>query len=134
VTDVTSFENIRALCRQREVDLVMTTPPAPYVLCLHGQFDGHGDFFSILLRDVEYVELSGGVTVGDMLQTANIAEVSRMAEKWSQLAEAYSGPAIVIRSADSENWESARPQDLFLVVANDIMCRAGADFEAAGRR
>lgn len=133
-TQQVPFDAIRALCTRREVDLLLAPPPAPYVLCLRGQFDGHGDFFSILMQDVEYMELAGGVAVGDMIMATEISSVPRMAPKWDALKSACSGPAILIRSADSDSWESARPHDLFIVVANNIVCHAGVDWSAAGGR
>lgn len=133
-TQQVSFDAIRTLCTRREVDLVLASPPTPYTLCLRGQFDGHGDFFSILMQDVEYIELAGGITVGDIMMTTEISAAPQMAQKWDALKSTYSGPAILIRSADSDSWESARPHDLFIVVANNIVCHAGVDWSAAGGR
>ena len=120
-----TIEQIRAICRQREIDLVVTVPPRSFVLSLHGEFDGYGDYFSILVADLEYVDLTGNLTVGDLYLTHEIEEVSRLNPKWAHIAANYSGRALVLRSANADSWQSAQPQDLFLVIANTFSFRAG---------
>lgn len=106
---------------------MLASPPPPFVLRLKGQFDGIGDYFSILAQDVEYVELAGGFTVGGMMLTA-ASDAARMTERWARLADMYSGPALVLRSTDSGEWHDARPQDLHIVIANQLSFCAGLDW------
>jgi hypothetical protein len=120
------FEAVRTFCASREVDLVLAPPSPPFVLCLHGQFDGYGDFFSILVKDVEFVELAGGFTVGDMLMATELRSLAAVVPRWSRLAGVYSGPALAFRTADSSSWSS--DCDAFIVVANHIEWRAGKDW------
>jgi hypothetical protein len=56
------------------------------------------------------------------------ADLPQLTPKWSGLPQLYSGPALVIRSADAADWTSARVHELFIVVANTIVCRAGSDW------
>lgn len=125
-----SFDEVRGLCLSREVDLVMCAPPAPFPLCLRGQFSDYGDFFSILAHDIEYLDLAGGLTVGDLV-LSDVSTVSTITPKWQQLVSIYSGPALAIRSADAEDWASADPRALYLVIANRIEFQAGPDWDRA---
>jgi hypothetical protein len=129
-----SFESIREFCTRREVDIMLTASTGTSELCFRGSFDGHGDFFSILATTVEYVDIAGGFTVGDMLMPGQLAEAIQLTAKWQSLSGLYSGPSIVVRSAASDGWTTARPQDLFLVVANHFEFIAGVDWVAAGGR
>ncbi len=123
------FDSIRAFCAAREVDLVMCPPPTGYVLCLKGEFDGNGEFFYILAADVEYAEVAGGMTVGDLLLGSDIAAISVAVPKWESLRRLDSGPALAIRSADFDDWASAAPQGIHLLVANRFEFRRGADWK-----
>jgi hypothetical protein len=101
------------------------------VLSWRGQFGDHGHFFSTLAQDVEYLDAPGGLTIGDLLLTTDIDAVSAMTPRWSFLRGLFSGPMLVIRTADSEDWASARPHDLYLIVANVLRFQPGPDWEAA---
>lgn len=125
-----SLDSIREFCATREVDLVMCSPPPPFTVCMRGEFDAYGDFFSILARDVEYVDLAGGLTVGDLV-LVEIATLSRTTQKWRDVGTAYSGQALLIRSADAETWEAAKPLDLHLVVAGELIFEKGKDWDRA---
>lgn len=125
-----SFESVRALCASREVDLVLAPPPAPYVVSWRGQFSDHGHFFSILAWDVEYLDMPGGLTVGDLLLTSDVEAVAAMTPRWSFIRGRYSGSMLVVRTADADDWRGARPQDLGLLVANTLVFRPGPDWEA----
>jgi len=118
MVETLTFAQIAALCSSREVDLVLAAPPTGFTLCLRGELDG-SNFFTMSARDVEYVDLAGGLTVGDMRMTSELSSLATLASKWAHVAASFSGPAIVIRSADSEAWETARAQDLQLIVANE---------------
>lgn len=124
-----SFESVKSLIAQREVDLVLRTPPPPYVLCLRAQFDGHGDFFSILVSDVEFAEVPGGLTVGDMMMLPQAESALSLSKKWDEIRGTVSGPALILRTADAESWEDAKASHLFLVVANRVVFQAGADWD-----
>lgn len=104
--------------------------PAP--LCLRGQFDEYGDYFSIVATDVEYLELAGTITVGDLMM-GQLKEIAGAIPKWAALGEMYSGPALAIRSADSNDWQNASSRDLFLLVANHIALVPGKDWQATAR-
>jgi len=121
-----TFNDLAAFCRAREVDLVIVTSPAPFVLCLHGEFDGYGDFFSILAKDIEYVELSAGFTVGDLRLVDQTTELAALSPKWSRLSELYSGSALAFRAADALQWGTDRHD--FVIVANHIEWRPGRDW------
>jgi hypothetical protein len=125
------FDSIRALCAAREIDIVMSSPPPGYVLCLRGQFDGAGEFFYILAADVEYAELAGGITVGDLFLGTDIPTIAAIVPKWQSLKGVYSGPALAIRSADCDDWVTAVPHGVYLLVANRIEFRRGADWKGA---
>jgi len=120
------FDSVRDFCSGREVDLVIAPPPTPFALGLHGEFDGYGDFFSLLFRDVEYVELAGGFTVGDLVMVDGIDSLSLLTPKWSRLVGLYSGPAVAFRTADTQAWNG--DDQLFLVIANQIRCEPGRDW------
>src|SRR5262245_27479472 len=122
------FEEIRAFCASREVDLAVSPPPHSSVLCLRAQFDRQGHFFSILARDPEYIEVCGEVTVGDLMMVNDINAVSQLSAKWGWLKGEYSGLGVVIRRADADRWENARPNDLFVIIANHIAFMAGDDW------
>lgn len=128
-----AFEDVRLLCTRREVDLVLYGGRPPYELCLRGQFDNYGDYFSVLARGVEYVELASGIPVGDMLMT-DATDLPRVAGKWQHLRGQYSGSALVVLSADADGWDSAGPHDLFVVIANLIEVEAGTQWRAVGGR
>jgi hypothetical protein len=125
-----SANDIRMLCAQREVDLVLISARSPYEICLRGTRDYEGDFFSILATDIEYIELAPGITVGDIRLT-NVADLPNLGSKWMPLQRLYSGPCIAIRSAYADTWESAQPTELFVMVANTIVFEAGSDWLAA---
>jgi len=120
------FFDIRAFCLSREVDLVLAPAPAPFTLCLHGEFDGLGDFFSMLAKDVEFVELAGGFTAGDLQMTRNVGTLSSLSPKWSQLSTTYSGLAIAFRTADGQSWGVDR--ETFVLIANHVEWHAGRDW------
>jgi hypothetical protein len=123
------FESVRALCKAREIDLVLSHPPSPYVLSWRAQFSDYGHFFSIMVQGVEYLDVLGGFTVGDLRLTTDIDAVSAITARWSFLKGLVSGPMLVIRTADADDWPSARPQDLYLVVANFLQFWPGPDWE-----
>jgi len=104
----------------------MVPPSHQYVVCLHGEFDGYGDFFTIGIRDIEYVDLPGRITVGDVFLVERLAELGAVSEKWPRLAEEYSGKALVCRSADAEGLGSHT--STFIVVANDFEIHCGRDW------
>lgn len=128
-----SLEEVRSLCRNNQVDLVLASPSAPHVLCLHGEFDGYGDFFSIQVGELEYADVAGGCSVGDILALDSMAAVSSVVAKWRELECEYSGRALLIRSAYSASWVDAEEKDLFLVVANEFLSTAGSDWDAMSR-
>ena len=122
-----TFDEVRLLCRRQEVDLVLASPPAPGVLCLRGQFDGYGDYFSVVASDVEYVQLAGTITVGDLMMD-QMQKLAGAVPEWAALVELYSGPALAVRSADSADWQTASARELFLLVANHIALVPGKDW------
>lgn len=120
------LNDIRNLCKLREVDLVITPPIASFTLTLRGEFDGYGDFFRIAARDVEYVDLARGVTVGDLVLAMDLAQVTQLSPKWSQLGRIYSGMALAIRAADAEDWGTGHHD--FLIVASGFELHPGSDW------
>jgi len=64
----------------------MGTPSPPFNICIHAEFNGYGDYFSISAKDVEYVEISGGFPVGDVVLTRQVSALGELAPKWSRLA------------------------------------------------
>lgn len=77
-----SPEAVRVFCGRREVDLVLTRTENDRAVVLHAEFDGHGDFFSIVARDVEYVDLPGGFTVGDLQLASSPRDIVGVSRKW----------------------------------------------------
>jgi hypothetical protein len=129
---ILALESVQSFCKLREIDLVLIPAPAPFVLCFRAQFDGYGEFFFIVAKDVEYADIVGGITVGGLRVTSDIDEVVAMTPKWRELRGRISGPALLLRSADAETWEAAGPADLCVLVANGIEFRPGKDWERAG--
>jgi DNA-binding transcriptional LysR family regulator len=125
-------DDVRQLLRQREVDLVLARAPEPHELRLHAEFDGYGDFFSVLASDVEYLDLPGRMTVADLRLVQDLREAAAVATKWGMLIGRYSGPAIILRSVDANTWQSATPGDLGILVANRIEIQPGADWPLLG--
>jgi len=122
--------DVLAFCRTREVDLVMAPPPAPYTLCLRGEFNCYGEFFHLLAKDVEYVELCAGFPVGDLAMVSDLSSLSSLAPKWSRLSRLYSPPALVIRTADVDAWGS--DDHSFIVIAETLEWHAGRDWGRSG--
>jgi hypothetical protein len=73
--------------------------------------------------EVNYVDIAGGFTVGDMIRFDDLRQSSLVTSKWSHLFEVYSGPAVVFRSADAETWEVR--DSLFLVFADELRILPG---------
>jgi hypothetical protein len=119
------------LIAHREVDIVLATPVAPYVLHIHGEYDGYGDLFSILAADVEYVDFPGGMTVAEILPFSSAANALLRAPKWRGLRGGISAQALVFRSADAASWDLATDGQLALVVADRISIFAGQDWARA---
>lgn len=108
----------------------MIPPPHPCLVCLHGEFDGYGDFFTILAYDVEYIEIPGRITVGDVILHERFAEFAAVSSKWAGFAGVYSGKALACRTADTADWESHA--GVFVVVARDFEMRGGRDWPQRG--
>jgi hypothetical protein len=126
------FSAIRSLCLRRIVDLVLAEPPRPYVLRLLGQFDGTGDFFSILARGVAHVDVTPGLTIRD-IDLTDPAHAVTLAPRWHRLRNQYDGSALVIRSGDAPDWRSATDDELHIVIADELVCLAGGDWELVHR-
>ncbi len=97
---------------------------------MHGEHDGHGDFFSVLVRDVEYIALAGGLTVGDLV-LADVISLAALTPRWSWLVGDVSGAALALRPAYTESFAEAR--DTFVVVAGEIVFRPGQDWSPPNR-
>lgn len=97
------FRPVRAFCASREVDVRLMPPPHPYLIYLHGELDGDGDFFSILAKEVEFLELPYSLTVGDIV-LCEVSELPALMPEWSRLVGVYSYPALAFRSAGSPRW------------------------------
>jgi hypothetical protein len=123
---VIDFNEVRTICARREIDLVIKPPPPSYSLCLHGELDGYGDFFSVIAKDVEYLEVPGGITVVDVVYVNQIEELAALSPKWSSLRGQYSGPALAFRSADAEHWGTGVHD--FVIVGGTIECHPGRDW------
>lgn len=122
------FQAIRDFCASRLVDLRLIRPPDGFTLALHGEFDGYGDFFTLVARDIEYVDLPGGFPFGELVFTHDVRDLEALAPKWATLSQDYSGPAVAFRSADASSWGSDRY--CFAVIANTLEWRAGRDWPA----
>ncbi|MCX5747481.1 MAG: hypothetical protein NT062_33875 [Proteobacteria bacterium] len=122
------FDSVRKFCSGREVDLVIAPSSTKFGLCLHGEFDGYGDFFSLLFGDVEYVELAGGFTVGELVMVDDVASLALLTPKWARLVGLYAGPTVAFRTADTQGWDGL--DQMFVVVANQIRCEPGRDWPA----
>jgi hypothetical protein len=123
-----SHEDVRRFVGSREVDLGMVVPPSGYQIALHAEFDGYGDYLTLVARDVEYVEVLGRFTVGDLVVMPNLTEILGWtgARKWVRRAPTCSGKALVMRDANAGSWEHASPEELYLVVAGTISFLPGS--------
>lgn len=119
------FEEVRAFCQGREVELILVTPSSPFDLCLHAEYDGYGDFFRVDCEEVNYVDLAGGMTVGDVQLLSNVGELVDTFPKWRFVAGKYDGTPLVLLDGDAEGWEVASDDQLFLILAADIIFRPG---------
>jgi hypothetical protein len=120
------FDQLRRFCLSREVDLTIVAPPSGFSFCLRGEFDGYGDFFSIVAKSIEYVDLPGGFSVGELMLVIRIHDVVDFSKKWSRLPELYSGSSIVFRTRDSEKWGEGSSDGI--VVANTLGWLEGRDW------
>ena len=123
--------DVRLLLAEREVDLYLVPPPSTYELCLHGQFLEYGDFFSLLVRNVAFVELAGGFTVGDVVSTDDPATLSTLVPRWKRLAT-YEGIAVAFRTGSSDAW--GPDADGSVIIASHFEWIAGDDWDRAIRR
>jgi len=117
--------DVQAFCRRREVDLVLGRADPAHELRLHAELDGYGDFFSILANDVAFMELPASFTVGGLELTTNAAS---FAPKWAHIPRLYPGQALVMCTADAGAFEGAAPEDLFILVADEIAFVRGDDW------
>lgn len=124
------FEAVREFCSRREVDLVLRASPSPETLCLRAQFDGYGDFFSIHAINLDYGEIAGSITLGDMRLLPDVVAVSALSSRWLWLQGVASGITLALMTADAESWQAAQAGELFLIVASEIEFRAGSDWKA----
>jgi len=123
-----TFERVRSFCRSRPVELVISSPPPPFELCLHAGFETPGDFFSIPVGAVQYLDVATREWIGDLRMVEDVREVAGLAAKWSHLPSDYPGRALVFHSSD-QDWPDAPPEQLFLVVADRIEFHAGRDWQ-----
>jgi hypothetical protein len=124
------FDAIDSFVKLRETDLVLAASEPPYAITLRAQFNGYGHFFSILAADVEYVDCHGQFTVGECRLLSDAALAVSVGSKWKWLESVVSGPALMMRSADSTSWDGARDSQLALLVANRLVFVPGADWDA----
>lgn len=128
------IDDVLSVLRQREVDIVMTRAPEPHEVHLHAEFDGYGDFFSILASDVEYIDMPGRMTLADLRRIHDLREAAAIAAKWGGLMGRYSGPALLFRSADTDTWEATAPGDVGILVANTLCIQPGTDWTRVNPR
>jgi hypothetical protein len=127
------FERVRRFCLAREVDLQLTGGPERGSLRLDAEFDLYGAFFSVVVVGVEYIDCPGVITVGDLLLTHDMNLVSGLVPKWNPIRPHYSGTALVIRSADLNEWNASNPSAYAVIVANSISFLAGPDWDDPGQ-
>lgn len=126
-----SISEVNAFAQSRPIDLALRAGTDSHTLVLHGGYEGQGDFFSIALRDIEYIELAGGFPLGGLLQD-DFSVISRRCERWASLLGTYTGTSLALWTADAATFEDSLPQNKFLVVANSILCSAGVQWSAPG--
>lgn len=120
--------DIAAFCASREVDLVFRGASPPLSFVLHGEFDGYGDFFTIEVGDVEYVDCPGTFAVRELRLLEDRRTLGELAAKWQRVGEEYGAPTLVMRSDDVGGWNDPRQHAYALVIANRITFRPGADW------
>lgn len=130
MSDLIDFDDVKRFCATRSVDLTMACPPPPFTVCLHGEFDGYGDFFSLLVKDVDYVEIAGAFPVGDIVIVSDLATLPSLLPRWSRLVESCSGTAVAFRSDDTPQWGDGA--ECFIVVADHLEWRSGGDWPHGG--
>lgn len=126
-----SFEEIRRFCRTRPIELAISRNGSKTDgLTLHADFEHYGDFFSIDVDDLEYVDLVGRLWVGG-LELGDWRELSATKAKWTPLASEFSGPALAIWATDAKTLTDAAETECYLIVGNSISFRPGRDWPAS---
>jgi hypothetical protein len=126
--DRLSIADVADFCKKREVEIRLKRAPETYALSLHGEFDGYGDFFSIHVADIEFMEIAGGFSVEGAVEISDLATAATFSERWKWLQGQYSPPAIVFLVAGREDRDISGETGEFIVVANRIVCLAGKDW------
>lgn len=119
-----TIDEISEFSKTRDVELCARRAPPPYVLALHGEFDGYGDFFSIHIADIEFLEIEGRFSVEAAFEIHDLKMAETFSGRWKQLRGQYSPPAVVF----VEKIDSPSAPRQFIVVANQIDCFAGDDW------
>jgi hypothetical protein len=122
---------IRGLCglvRAREIELGLPPAPPAYSLCLHGEFDGYGDYFSVLVAGVRYIEFSPGIVVGEMLFAADARELLGRFPRWKALAAEFAEQALVVLPAEDTLKAPSDSLGQAIVVAERIDVVEGKDW------
>jgi hypothetical protein len=123
-----SVAEISNFCKTREVEIRLQRAPAPYTLTLHGEYDGYGDFFSIHLADIEFIDIAGGFSVSGISEIGDLSAAATFSERWNVLRGQYSPPAIVFLVAGREDPNIRGQTGEYIVIANSIVCNAGKDW------
>jgi hypothetical protein len=123
-----SVADISKFCQTREVEIRLRAAAEPYVLTLHGEYDGYGDFFSIHLADIEFLDIAGGFSVEGAEEIGDLSAVSMFSDRWKELAGQYSPPAVVFCVAGRGDPMGRGETGEFIVIANRIDCFAGEDW------
>lgn len=118
-----SVEQVHRFCQGREVEIVIVPPPKSYSLCLHGEYDGYGDFFSILVNGVQYLDVTSGMIVGQIVFDVDVRRLLTNTSRWSGLKAEFADSGMVIVAADSEGYLEAS-----LLVATELHIVAGKDW------
>lgn len=113
--------------RQREVEISIASA-GRYRLTLHGEYEGYGDFFTIELDDVEYIDVASCFVAGGVRQL-DIRDAELLRPKWRGLSREWGGVVLVFWGAGYDGPEAAPDTSAFLVIAGRIRVEPGADWQ-----
>jgi len=123
------FEEVREFCAARPVELSIARGHHEGGLALHGEFEGHSDFFLINVDAIQYAELPGTCWVGG-LHLGRWQDLAALKSKWAPLRELYSGSALAFWDDDARTLADAPEAHCFAIVAESFTFTAGKDWSA----
>lgn len=123
------LEKARSIVQQREIELVIVPAIAPFAFGLHAEFDGYGDYFTILAQGVRHVEVTSGMLVNDLRFVSDVREILRDFPRWAALGEEFAESAVVLVAAsDTIGPPRDAAMSAGILVAERIEVKPGRDW------